>query len=716
MYMRRFRNIASVFILFTLLVCLLAGCGAAPAPETQPATEPPCPHQWSEADCLNGSSCALCGETQAEPLGHTWAAASCENPEQCTRCGETKGDALGHSFGEWMLGSDQMHRTCVYCEQAESRELDYAFYLDQRIYGHWNLHSVIRDGQTRYANDIPSAQVDSEVWFREDGSVVSRTFTEKELSKGWRFDRAEYVSDQAQHILYITDPNSAAFSDSHFLYTGDQLFYVTPDSNGNTLILSKDHGEAMTPLITGTWSAWFDGGLYNITLAEDRTFTADFDGGISGYWLPRMPEGNPYSSSKTGTITLNYIKNGKEQTLHTSLLGYNEGSSSADSFNLSLSVNGSYASFALNAAQALTEALTTADSAHLGTWTSTEYSTYSYTFSASEGYQESSEGPKSSNAYSITFLEDGTFQANLHKELTGKWELQSIEARYKQIDLKYRMIVPGLDESSHFQFSSSGNAYLSLSKNVMSPRSYESASYTLQRLTEEDIAAQQALVDAAPSLLTGEWFHTGMEGYSCIFHEDGTFTAQSGTGDLQTETKGNWYFSSLNVYDDYTYYFYDLETVLDMDGAEGTEGTEPQTFREDRCLILLVRNGLYELESRSMFLSGVFTNAETMARNQEVASNIIGHWHADTAAKYDSRTQQSRDVQGSFSLDIAEDGTFTSHILQDIRGTYSYFDTVDGEVRYLFSFPDSDQIDSLFTLKDGVLRGYIDSLVVTFTR
>ena len=708
--MRKLRNL-SVFITFALLLCLLAGCGApaAPVPETQPPTEPACQHQWSEADCLNGSSCALCGEVQSEPLGHSWAAATCENPEKCTRCGEIHGDALEHRFGKWLLSSDQMYRACAFCGQAETAELDYAFYLDQHIFGHWNLHSVVRNGQMLSSDNIPAAQIDSEVWFREDGSVVSRSFAEKELTTSWSFDHGEYTG--MQHVLYITDPTGAAFRDSYFLCSGEQLFYVTPDDQGNTLVLAKSHGETMASVITGIWSAWVDGDLYNITLAEDRTFTADFDGEISGYWLPRAP----YSAggiTQMAEITLNYNKSGKNQTISASLLNYNEKDLSADRLSLSLSVNGSYALFALNAQQALRDAMATANSALLGTWTSTEFTTYCYTFDPVEGMQESNQSPKASTDYSITFLEDGTFQANLHRELTGKWELQNINVQHNKIGLKYRIIVPGLDEGSHFQITPNGRANLNVSKTTMSPRAYESAQYTFQRLTEEDVAAQNALADAAPSLLTGEWFRTDLADSTCTFHEDGTFTAQSGTGDQQSTVTGNWYFSTLNVSEDSSYYIYDLETAF---VPEDSDSTEPVTVREDSSLVLYVRGGMYELEARSSFLSGIFTNAETIALNQEAAAGIIGHWHAETASKYDPNTKQNEVVQGNFSLNVAEDGTFTSNVFQGIQGSYKYRETEGDEVYYLFSFDGGNLIDSMVRLKNGVLQFPINSHIFDFT-
>ena len=106
---------------------------------------------------------------------------------------------------------------------------------------------------------------------------------------------------------------------------------------------------------------------------------------------------------------------------------------------------------------------------------------------------------------------------------------------------------------------------------------------------------------------------------------------------------GNWYFSTLNVSEDSSYYIYDLETDV---VPEDSDSTEPVTVREDSSLVLYVRGGMYELEARSSFLSGIFTNAETIALNQEAAAKITGHWHAETASKYDPNTKQNEVVQG----------------------------------------------------------------------
>ena len=73
-------------------------------------------------------------------------------------------------------------------------------------------------------------------------------------------------------------------------------------------------------------------------------------------------------------------------------------------------------------------------------------------------------------------------------------------------------------------------------------------------------------------------------------------------------------------------------------------------------------------------------------------------------------------VQGNFSLDIAEDGTFTSNVFQGIQGSYKYRKTEGDEVYYLFSFDGGNLIDSMARLKNGVLQFPINSHIFDFTR
>jgi hypothetical protein len=116
------------------------------------------------------------------------------------------------------------------------------------------------------------------------------------------------------------------------------------------------------------------------------------------------------------------------------------------------------------------------------------------------------------------------------------------------------------------------------------------------------------------------------------------------------------------------------------------------------------------------FLSGIFTNAETIALNQESASKVVGHWQASTASKYNPQTKQNEVVQGNFSLDIAEDGTFTSNVFQGIQGSYKYRKTEGDEVYYLFSFEEGNMMDSMVRLKNGTLQFPANSHIFEFTR
>lgn len=70
--------------LCAMLLLLLAACG--------------CEHEWKDATCDAPKTCALCGETEGEPLAHQWQDATCTAPKTCALCSKTEGEALGHSY------------------------------------------------------------------------------------------------------------------------------------------------------------------------------------------------------------------------------------------------------------------------------------------------------------------------------------------------------------------------------------------------------------------------------------------------------------------------------------------------------------------------------------------------------------------------------------------------------------------------------------------
>ena len=116
------------WVIFTaLLICLtLCACGK-------------CEHVWTQADCVNGSVCTLCGEAGESALGHDWSAATCEQPEICARCGQTQGEALGHAFGEWTLAKTDRTHSCTRCGLTETEEIDEKTYYLHQIQGYAGL-------------------------------------------------------------------------------------------------------------------------------------------------------------------------------------------------------------------------------------------------------------------------------------------------------------------------------------------------------------------------------------------------------------------------------------------------------------------------------------------------------------------------------------------------------------------------------------------------
>lgn len=663
-------------VCFVLLLCaLLVGCGT-------------CQHQWSDADCVNASICTLCGEVQGEALGHDWSEATCQSPETCSRCGETqgelqehiwieatcqspetcnqcgetRGEPLSHSYGLWMLDTAEMYRVCVSCKQSESREIDYSLYLDQHIYGRWNLCGMVKNGRDVRYYMLPQNEADMEVCFYEDGRVFSLGFEEEEISPSWSFDHGEYDSESLQHYIYISFPESNILSSARFACFGDEISYEIPlDDEGDMVTLSNSFGDKVAAMLVGEWSSWSEGSFYNISFSEDRSFTADIDGEISGFWQPRSPE---ISSQSDGTvqIMLNYYKDGKSYSQYATLDGYSDTISQKQAINylrLSTSVKDTHTSFGLDNKQFLTETLSTADKAHLGVWTSLDYivstpnpQTYSY-----------DEEKGLSTEYSISFMEDGSFSAKLNQELEGQWSLREVRRDNIGACLVYRLKASGIDDYSYFQMYESGDAYLYVSYD-----DHVSCNYSLRQMSEEEITARNELVAAAPVKVVGEWFCIDGQDFKAVFNEDGTFTTSSETAPEWYNYTGYWYFNTIdNFQGNYTYY-YDIETIMDIEESADAEASvenvdaaeladdavdtltnaeeEPMTYRENYAIRLYIKDELCTLELESLFVSGSMTSAEGLAIVEEANAALVGHWEATTATQYNT---DNEDSQGSHS-------------------------------------------------------------------
>ena len=529
------------FLLLLALCLSLTACGGAAQPAEPAPEEAVCAHQWTEADCETPSTCALCGEVQPE--------------------------APGHSYSSWLLDAETMYRTCALCAQVESAEIDYPLFLSQNITGRWNFCK-----SDNYGTTPPSAFRDEEIWFCEDGRVIRRSFDEEVLSESWSFDHAEYDSEHNEHLIYITAPDGSVFKNAHFSAMKEDIFFILEQEDGDRHTLEKNRSEAMASVLCGTWSTWADGSLYSITLSEDRTFTGDFDGEVTGQWLPRSPLSDnllpgfsmPANAYHTYTVMLHYHKDGAEKVLTATLGAYSADLSPdvlREQMSLQLNVHDRSARFSLDAKEALTGALSTAESELLGTWTTTDFTINTY----NADFQVVSHENGVSTDYSITLNEDGTFHAQLHEMLEGTWKLGSVSIQSGHTQLSCDLTAAGIENAS-FSVNVGADARLNVNK------SHTGNQYTLRRMTEEEIAAYNELLETSPSRIVGKWISVGAEAVEATFLEDGTFTVLSGTGDSQTELKGSWHFNTMSTHAENSIFCeYDIETTSNLSQMLGGE-------------------------------------------------------------------------------------------------------------------------------------------------
>jgi len=103
------------YALYFLLCCvLLHACGIINLHD----------HEWQEATCITPRTCAICGDTDGEPLGHQWAEATCTTPKTCIVCGETNGSPAKHS---WIARTCEMPKTCSVCGMQEGEPCGHLF-------------------------------------------------------------------------------------------------------------------------------------------------------------------------------------------------------------------------------------------------------------------------------------------------------------------------------------------------------------------------------------------------------------------------------------------------------------------------------------------------------------------------------------------------------------------------------------------------------------
>lgn len=258
-----------VLICLSLFLLGLSGCG--------------CSHEWIQADCTAPKTCAQCAETEGEALGHDWQAASCLAAETCSRCGETQGDVLPHTYGEWTLGESEMIRTCSGCSAAETREIPPEVAAQQMLVGHWDFLVLFHEGSMTDPYRRPDPYVAYSAEAEEDGTFRLAVGEDKEYTLRWEYDAFDSEKNIYTYTMTREDTQNQATAYLQRLEGMDQL--MLPFADGVQIFLFRDM--RMVNGVIGTWRDTEESVDYILSLHDDRTFTGDVDGAVTGTWYLR---------------------------------------------------------------------------------------------------------------------------------------------------------------------------------------------------------------------------------------------------------------------------------------------------------------------------------------------------------------------------------------------------------------------------------------------
>ena len=528
------------------LIFLLSACGE-------------CQHEWTEADCLNGSVCTKCGEPGDPPLGHDWSAATCTAPETCTRCAATQGTTLEHAFGEWSFADGQMVRSCANCSAEERTDADPEVYLQQLLPGHWDFSAMVLDGQRITPDDLRYGAIGPYAAMDADGTC--RFFDGSRLYENgtWKFTEHKQTEDFGDtYYLEVNFPNMTPA----LMALGDKegqphLYFISPD----TSYVLMHQNKAVSSALAGSWTGSVSGVLCTLNLNADRTVTGDLGGPITGTWhLEPVEISNDYRSCG---LTIHYLKDGYPSAIITSLSLGSTSEALEDrltdlDFSASLYPLG-HVRFERSdpeTQQQLEKAMEEGPKKLIGTWQSemVEYRLLS----------DNTETRLDTTEYSMTFAEDGTFTALFDKEYAGTWRFNTAEPQNNDITYRYAVRFDGTNRDLEISTLSRGRIYFGGSSDTHSLFSWFNQ-------ISDGIEDHSAL---APDLIHGTWTTVAMEQfvadgqpmkqadpipYTLTVNPDGTFTADFGEA-----LSGTW------IYREYDYGYYGYQYAFTFEGADGS--------------------------------------------------------------------------------------------------------------------------------------------------
>ena len=179
-------------------------------------------------------------------------------------------------------------------------------------------------------------------------------------------------------------------------------------------------------------------------------------------------------------------------------------------------------------------------------------------------------------------------------------------------------------------------------------------------------------------------------------------------------------------------YYYDIEitttlsqmlgdqagmSVGSLPGFDTNMAESEVTISEEYALILSIRDDSKTLQIQSSVMECTLISEENAATKNDAVKKLLGHWSADNAFRTDADVQEGTPVPGSYSIDFAEDGTFTCRTGKDYSGTWEFSEVGDDFLRFTLTFDHDSPGMSFYCYlnRDGLLV-FVDSLSITFTR
>lgn len=285
-----------------------------------------CKHQWTEANCVEAKTCALCNITEGEPTGHNWVAASCttsktctlcnevvgealghswveadcENPKTCTVCALTEGEATGHSWSDWIRVETDACRSCTSCSAEDV--ITMTDYLITQLQGYW---ISTRD---MFESDVaPNWFTSLEI--RADGTAGVYTpygvYPVCKLEYELPYHELNGTFYEELHGFVLTVENTENSFLFHYVpYEGFLLGYLEH-------VYEREPAEtaALREMLQGTWTidsfyvyddalADVDHSGYTVEFHEGNKFTISAEEQLEGTWVH-----DPGGRSESGAVT-----------------------------------------------------------------------------------------------------------------------------------------------------------------------------------------------------------------------------------------------------------------------------------------------------------------------------------------------------------------------------------------------------------------------------